>query len=453
MSSSGHDAHEDISSQALAAEKTAPLGSPATQAVRTSNELPPDSLQSGGLCIERYELLRELGHGGMGTVYLATRADDVYHKRVAIKVVRHGAGGEGVVRRFRQEREILAMLDHPNIARLLDGGSTTNGLPYFVMDYVAGQPIDRYCDEGRLPVGERLKLFSTVCAAVEYAHQHGVVHRDLKPSNILVNQEGVVKLLDFGIAKLLHTEADGAATLMTGDGLAIMTPEYASPEQVKGENVGVATDLYSMGVILYELLTGHRPYRMRTRLIHEVMRVICEEEPTRPSAVVTTIEERSMEKQGATTITPQTVSRMRETTPAGLRRGLVGDLDNILLQALRKDPAARYDSAGAFREDLLRHLDGRPVLAKGSKWTYSVGKVCTTIQMVSYCHYCPCRGDRSRPDQNRPIRCGSHSHGSLDSHPAPLLRQNHLRPRIVSTLAIHKHSFLGQRADCLGGPA
>ena len=208
MSSSGHDAHEDISSQALPAEKTAPLGSPATEAVRTSNELPPDSPQSGGLCIERYELLRELGHGGMGTVYLATRADDVYHKRVAIKVVRHGAGGEEVVRRFRQEREILAMLDHPNIARLLDGGSTTNGLPYFVMDYVAGQPIDRYCDEGRLPVGERLKLFSTVCAAVEYAHQHGVVHRDLKPSNILVNQEGVVKLLDFGIAKLLNTEAD-----------------------------------------------------------------------------------------------------------------------------------------------------------------------------------------------------------------------------------------------------
>ena len=297
MSSSSPDADEDISSQTSATEKTAPLGSPATKTVRTSSEMPPDSPQSGGLCIERYELLRELGHGGMGTVYLATRADDVYHKHVAIKVVRRGAGGEEVVRRFRQEREILAMLDHPNIARLLDGGSTTNGLPYFVMDYVAGQPIDRYCDEGRLPVGDRLKLFSTVCAAVEYAHQHGVVHRDLKPSNILVNQEGVVKLLDFGIAKLLHTETDGATTLLTGDGLRIMTPEYASPEQVKGENVGVATDLYSLGVILYELLTGHRPYRIRTRLIHEVMRVICEEEPTRPSAVVTTIEERSMESR------------------------------------------------------------------------------------------------------------------------------------------------------------
>ena len=375
MSSSSHDADEYISSQTSATEKTAPLASSATEAVRTSSEMPPDSPQSRGLRIERYELLRELGHGGMGTVYLATRADDVYHKRVAIKVVRHGAAGGEVVRRFRQEREILAMLDHPNIARLLDGGSTTNGLPYFVMDYVAGQPIDCYCDKGRLAVGERLKLFSTVCAAVEYAHQHGVVHRDLKPSNILVNEEGVVKLLDFGIAKLVHAEADGATTLLTGDGLRIMTPEYASPEQVKGENVGVATDLYSLGVILYELLTGHRPYRMRTRLTHEVMRVICEEEPTRPSAVVNTIEERSMEKQEATTITPQTVSRMRETTPEALRRGLVGALDNILLQALRKDPAGRYDSAGAFQADLLRHLDGLPVLAKGSKWTYSVGKV------------------------------------------------------------------------------
>jgi hypothetical protein len=210
---------------------------------------------------------------------------------------------------------------------------------------------------------------------VEYAHQHGVVHRDLKPSNILVIQEGVVKLLDFGIAKLLRTEAEGATMFMTGDGLRIMTQEYASPEQVKGENVAVVSDLYSLGVILYELLTGHRPYRLRTRLIHEMMRVICEEEPARPSLVVNTIEERPMEKQGAKTITPLTVSRLRETTPAELRRGLVGDLDNILLQALRKDPATRYDSAGAFREDLLRHLDGRPVLAKGRNWLYSVGKL------------------------------------------------------------------------------
>jgi serine/threonine protein kinase len=351
-----------------------PLNGPQIEGLRRASVAALDASKLQGWRIDRYEILRELGRGGMGSVYLAVRADDVYSKPVALKLVRPEAGGEEVVQRFRQEREILATLDHPNIAHLLDGGSTAEGLPYFVMDYIEGQPIDCHCDERLLPVAERLKLFSTVCAAVEYAHQHGVIHRDLKPSNILVNANGVVKLLDFGIAKLLRTGAEEATAYMTRSGIRLMTPEYASPEQVTGDTVGIATDLYSLGVILYELLTGHRPYRMRTRLIHEVMRVICEEEPTRPSVVVATTEEWPIEKGRAVTITPQTVSRMRETTPVELRRSLAGDLDNVLLKAMRKEPAARYASAGAFREDLLRRLDGLPVLAQGRSWSYRAGK-------------------------------------------------------------------------------
>jgi serine/threonine protein kinase len=339
-----------------------------------------DHARLEGRRIGPYLIRRRIGQGGMGVVYLATRDDDVFHKEVAIKVLRPGAGSADVVRRFRQEREILASLDHPNIARLLDGGTTPDGFPYFVMEYVAGQPIDRYCDEHKLNVTQRVRLFQRVCSAVHYAHQKLVVHRDLKPSNILVTGDEDVKLLDFGIAKLLRlpeaTDPDEAATLYaTREGVHLMTPEYASPEQVKGEPITTASDTYSLGVVLYELVTGHRPYRMKSRLMHEVVRVICEEDPTRPSAVVTRSEESTGEGPASKIITAEQISELREGKPARLKRRLTGDLDHILLQVLRKEPERRYSSVDRLREDLSRHLEGLPVTAQKNTLWYRANKL------------------------------------------------------------------------------
>lgn len=239
-----------------------------------------------GRRIGPHQLIREVGRGGMGTVYLAERADEQYHKRVAIKLVKRGMDTYEVLRRFRHERQILANLDHANIGRFLDGGTTEDGLPYFVMEYVEGQPIHQYCDTHRLSIEERLNLFRTVCSAVHYAHQNLVVHRDLKPSNILVTADGVPKLLDFGIAKLLHPESAAQTHTATAVGLRAMTPDYASPEQVRGEPITTASDVYSLGVVLYELLTGHRPYRVKSSLPQGIERLITEEEPEKPSAAV-----------------------------------------------------------------------------------------------------------------------------------------------------------------------
>lgn len=243
----------------------------------------PDSLV--GQRIGSYQILDEISRGGMGVVYLARRADREYQKQVAIKIVKRGVDTDAIVRRFRRERQILASLDHPNIAKLLDGGTTDDGLPYFVMDYVDGLPIDVYADRQKLSIQERLKLFRTVCSAVHYAHQHRVIHRDLKPSNILVTAEGVPKLLDFGIAKVLDPELY-AQTVESTMLVRPMTPEYASPEQVRGEPVTPASDVYSLGVLLYELLTGRRPYRLTGRSLSELERAICEQEPEKPSLFV-----------------------------------------------------------------------------------------------------------------------------------------------------------------------
>ena len=314
-----------------------------------------------GRRVGAYLILRELGRGGMGTVYLASRDDDVVRKQVAIKIVRAGLGEADVLRRFRQERDILAALDHPAIARLIDGGSTEEGLPYFVMDYIEGEPIDSWCDRRKLNVTGRLKLFQTVCDGVQYAHQRLVVHRDLKPANILVTAEGHVKLLDFGIAKMLDPGDASADMARTETLLRRMTPEYASPEQLMGEAIHTTSDIYALGVVLYELLTGHRPYKMRSHILHEIARVICEEEPTRPSAVIS---------EGNV----QAISEVREGNSVHLRHRLEGDLDNILLKALQKGPSRRYSSADQFREDVNRHLAGLPVSARKDTVWYRGGK-------------------------------------------------------------------------------
>lgn len=328
-----------------------------------------------GQQIGPYKVLREIGHGGMGQVYLAVRADDEYKKRVALKIIKRGMDTQEIIRRFRNERQILAGLDHPNIGKLLDGGTTEDGLPYFAMEYVAGKPITDYCDDRKLSTIERLKLFRQVCAAIQFAHQNLVVHRDIKPSNILVTEDGVPKLLDFGIAKVLNPELSGQTIDPTATALRLMTPEYASPEQVRGETITTASDVYSLGVVLYELLTGHRPYRVKSRAPHEILRVVCEEEPEKPSTAVSRVEE-STSRDGSKpiTLTPESVSRTREGEPEKLRRRLRGDLDNIVLMAMRKEPQRRYATVNQLSEDIRRHLEGMLVIARKDTIGYRVEK-------------------------------------------------------------------------------
>ncbi len=301
-----------------------------------------------GQRIGHWEILKRIGSGGMGAVYLARRADRQYEQQVAIKLIKRGMDTEAMLHRFRNERQILAGFDHPNIARLLDGDTTEDDLPYFVMEYVEGLPIDQYCDEKSLAITERLQLFRQVCAAVSYAHRRAVIHRDLKVSNILVGADGVPKLLDFGIARVLHPGGHGeaAATMLEQ---RVLTPEYASPEQIRGEPVTTASDVYSLGVVLYRLLTGKTPYRLSTHSPQDLARAIGETEPQRPSTVV-------------------------NAGRAAERKCLRGDLDNIVLMALRKEPERRYPSVEQFSDDLRRHLEARPVLARRDTLTYRAGK-------------------------------------------------------------------------------
>jgi serine/threonine-protein kinase len=319
--------------------------------------------------IGAYRILQEIGRGGMGTVYLAARADDAFQKQVAIKVIRRGLDTDDISQRFRSERQILAMLDHPNIARLLDGGTTDEGLPYFVMEYIEGEPIDLYCDQRKLTVTERLKLFQGVCAAVQYAHQNLVVHRDIKPGNVLVTKEGVPRLLDFGIAKLLApgTEQEDR----TAAGLRPLTPDYASPEQVRGGAITTASDVYSLGVLLYLLLTGRRPYRHPISSQKEIQH-LSQAEPEKLS--VAAMKERTEPKESGNSGTAGSPSVVREGTPEKLRWRVRGDLDNIASMALRKEPQRRYASAEQLADDIRRHLANLPVIARPDTVGYRTTK-------------------------------------------------------------------------------
>lgn len=313
-----------------------------------------------GSRIGAYRLICEIGRGGMGAVWLAERADGQFYQQVAIKLLHAGSENEEVIRRFRHERQILASLDHPNIARLLDGGTTEDGRPYFVMEYIEGLPIDEYCRQHQLSVDDRLRMFRRVCAAVHYAHQNLVIHRDLKPSNIAVTEDGTPKLLDFGIAKLI--QPDLSRSYDTLSGVTPMTPAYASPEQVRGEKLTTASDVYSLGVVLYELLTGRSPYRLKAQSFGELMRAVIEQEPERPSTAITRADE-----------TPPTNPITIEPTEK-LRRRLSGDIDSIVLMALRKEAPARYGSVEQFSEDLRRYLEGLPTVARRGTLGYRAAK-------------------------------------------------------------------------------
>jgi serine/threonine-protein kinase len=318
-----------------------------------------------------YRLIRELGRGGMGVVYLAERAEGGFEQRVALKVVRAFAGPDALAR-FRRERRIAARLAHPHVARLLDGGVTESGYPWFAIEPVEGEPIDLWCDRRRLPVEERLRLFLDVCGAVAYAHRNLIVHRDLKPANILVTAEGVVKLLDFGIARSLEeaAEAEGA---VTRSGQLRFTPGYASPEQIRGEPATVATDVYALGVLLYELLTGRQPYATATAGVSplELLALVTESDPARPSSAA---EGPASEGDGAGPPSPERLAAARATDPRRLRRRLRGDLDTIALKALAREPDRRYPSVEQLAEDVGRHLAGRPIRARAESAAYRLRK-------------------------------------------------------------------------------
>ena len=333
-----------------------------TPPLQEISELFPDENENdhSGRMIGPYRILARVAEGGMGVVYRAKRADGEYDQEVAVKLISTAHFSDEVMQRFRRERQILARLIHPNITRLLDGGRTDEGRPYLVMEYVEGTPITEYCDRHRLSITHRLRLFRKACLAVQHAHQNLIVHRDLKPGNIFVTSDGTVKLLDFGIAKILDTEIPPPESGPNTTTM-IMTPEYASPEQVCGEPITTASDVYCLGVVLYQLLTGRPPYEFRNRSLAEIVRVVCEQEPALPSQV-------NFESQA------KSIAEVREGTVEKLRARLRGDPDSIVMAALQKDPRQRYQSAELFAEEIRRHLEGKAVFARKATWFYRAGK-------------------------------------------------------------------------------
>jgi len=324
--------------------------------------------------IGAYKIIRELGFGGMGAVFLATRED--LGTQVALKIIKRGMDTDDILRRFDNERRILAALEHPNIARLIDGGTTHDGLPFFVMEYVEGADLITFCKRENSSIADRLALFRKICAAVSYAHSRLVVHRDLKPSNILVTKDGEPKLLDFGISKLLAPER-GAQTV-TATNQRLMTPAYSSPEQVRGEQITTASDIYSLGVLLYELLTGCRPYQIKNNNSADVIRAVCETAPPAPSRAIADlglqIADLKLTKPDGNKTTGKSPEKTNPKSQIPNPKLLAGDLDNITLMALRKDPENRYSSVEQFSEDLRRHLEGLPVTARPLTFVYRASK-------------------------------------------------------------------------------
>lgn len=358
--------HDDASG--FLAKPAADLGYTLHYAGEESAEYP------AGFRAGPYQLEKRIGRGGMGSVWLASpignsqnvsqvgNSQKIRIQKVAVKLVRRGMDSSEILRRFRMERQVLASLDHPNIARLIDGGSTPEGMPYLAMEYVEGIPIDQFCESRASAITDRLKLFRDVCAAVQFAHQNLVVHRDIKTGNILVTPTGVVKLLDFGIAKLLRTDLSTLDMAQTRPELRPMTLDYASPEQVRGEAITTSTDVYSLGVLLYKLLTGAMPYGVSSRDPEAIRKAILETEPRRPSAVILADDSHVIPE--ATQKIELKIAETRALARKRLKKKLSGDLDMIILKALRKEATRRYLSVEQFSEDIRRHLEGRPVIAR-----------------------------------------------------------------------------------------
>ncbi|MBI5472382.1 MAG: serine/threonine protein kinase [Ignavibacteriae bacterium] len=325
-----------------------------------------------GKIFGKYKIERLIARGGMGLVYLGVRDDEV-KQTAAVKIINPGVASGTVIKRFQAERQTLANLNHPNISRLLDGGVTEDGIQFLVMEYIDGIPIDDYCDNNRLNIKQRLHLFLKVASVVQFAHQNLVVHRDLKPRNILVTHDGEPKLLDFGIAKILTPEGESNETI-THKGAWNLTPDFASPEQIKGEPITTASDVYSLGIILYRLLTGHNPYRIESILHSDIRKIITQTDPSKPSEIIfQTIENESGEERIA--INAESVSKTRESSLDRLHKTLVGDLDNIISMSIRKEPQRRYASVDHFAEDIRRYLNDKPVTAHSDTFFYRSKKL------------------------------------------------------------------------------
>lgn len=359
---SGSDETAPVDSSSFSRSASNPGTNPSGQFFR-----PVKKKQQVGQSIGNYRIVRTLGEGGMGVVYLAERADGEFEQQVALKLAKTALTSPGEIDRFRRERQLLVKLNHANIARVIDGGTTEDGQPYFVMEYIEGQRIDNFCDAQRLTTQQRLELFAQVCDAVEYCHQNLIVHRDIKPGNILVTKDGEVKLLDFGIAKVLDPSLFDMVDMTEGD-MRLMTLAYASPEQVSGEPITPASDIYSLGVLLYELVTGRLPYNLRDELKYKAKEVICNYAPELPSTAITKPAEVSAGDGTTSTVEPGEIAQLREAAdPARLKRTLSGDVDDIVMVSLAKAPTLRYASVERLRADIGAHLDGGLVEARKTR--------------------------------------------------------------------------------------